>query len=103
MLGSPLTPNPGEESFVVRHGDVVAELATHGFVDDGDLLLSRYRYALSSQVPSDVRPQDTPEAALLRRLGQAVRERGLFPVLLVMDLQYRERLTDSDDPPAAAS
>jgi hypothetical protein len=101
VVDAPFTPSPTGATFVLRDGSVVAELARHAFADDGDLLLSRYRYTLSSRVPAGARPQDTPEAAVLRRVAQRVRERGLFPVLLVMDLQYREGAVPADAPSPA--
>ncbi|MHB1534779.1 MAG: hypothetical protein ACYC1D_09255 [Acidimicrobiales bacterium] len=96
-IGAQLTPSPNGATRILRDGAVVAELGPHPYLDDGDLWLSRYRYALSARVTSDARPQDTAEAAVLRRVAQAVRQRELFPVLLVLDLQYR------DDGPAVGA
>ncbi len=99
--GAKFTPSPNGATYVLREGSVVAELGRHPYLDDGDLLLSRYCYALSSYVPDTTRPQDTPEATVLRRIAQAVRQQGLFPVLLVLDLQYRDADGEPDSLPAA--
>ncbi|HET9075429.1 MAG TPA: hypothetical protein VFN68_00730 [Acidimicrobiales bacterium] len=71
-------------------GDVHAELHAHPYVDDGDLLLGRYRWALSCRLGSGSRPADAPETALLRLVAEALQKGGV-PNLLVHDLQYRER------------
>ncbi len=76
--------------FVVSHEEVHAELGEHRYVDDGDLWLSRYRYALSARVATDANPKDSAEAGLLRRMAQALHRDGPFAVLLVLDLQYRD-------------
>jgi hypothetical protein len=99
-IGASFTPSPNGASYVLRDGKVVIEFGPHPYRDDGDLLLSRYAYALSACVPDDARPQDTPEAVVLRKIAQAVREKGLFRVLLVMDLQFRDG-DERDGAPAA--
>jgi hypothetical protein len=84
---------PGEgATVVIREGDTSVALAKHRYIDDGDLFLSRYQYVLTGQVPSTARPQDTPVAALLRHVGCALQQGTSWPVLLVLDLQYREPL-----------
>ncbi|HVA74250.1 MAG TPA: hypothetical protein VNF71_06760 [Acidimicrobiales bacterium] len=83
----------------VREGDTSASLYEHRYIDDGDLFLSHYQYVLSGQAPATSRPQDTPEAALLRRVGSVLQQGTSWPVLLVLDLQYREQVSAT---PAAA-
>ncbi|MBO0732044.1 MAG: hypothetical protein J2P57_22480 [Acidimicrobiaceae bacterium] len=100
-ISASLSASPHGATFILRDGDVVAELGPHPYQDDGDLLLSRYRYALSAAVPDDARPQYTPEAVVLRKIAQAVRAKDLFPVLLVMDLQFRDGDGERDTAPAA--
>lgn len=84
-------------SWNVREGATSASLSSHGYVDDGDLLLSRYVYVLSGQVPATARPQDTPVAGLLRHVGSQLRQRTSWAVLLVLDLQYREPVPVAGD------
>ena len=84
--------------WTVRDGDAVASLSGHGYVDDGDLFLSRYPYVLSGRVPATVKPQDTPVAALLRRVGSALQQKTPLTVLLVLDLQYREPVPAAGSP-----
>jgi hypothetical protein len=79
-------------SCAVREGDISASLSPHHYVDDGDLFLSRYPFVLSGRVPATARPQDTPVAALLRQVGAALQQGTSWPVLLVLDLQYREAI-----------
>ncbi|MGI8491649.1 MAG: hypothetical protein ACR2KC_01915 [Acidimicrobiales bacterium] len=85
----PVAPN-GEGTWTLSEGAVTAELAEHRYADDGDLWLTRYRYALSARVPGAANPRDSAEALLLRRVAQALHRNGSFPVLLVLDLQYRD-------------
>jgi hypothetical protein len=86
---SPLVPD--EAGWRLQEGDAQAVLAEHPYDDDGDLPFTRYRYALSARVPNDVRPHATAEAALLRRVALKVQQGPGWPVLLVHDLQYRDR------------
>lgn len=87
---------PGPDGvWTVHEGDTSVTLSLHRFVDDGDLFLSRYPYVLSGAVPATARPQDTPVAALLRHVGSDLQQRKSWQVLLVLDLQYREPLSDS--------
>lgn len=84
--------DPGEVpgTWSIDSGGVHAELHAHPYVDDGELLFSRYRWALSCRVEAGVRLADAPEAALLRVVAEALRREGV-PTLLVHDLQYLER------------
>lgn len=84
-----LSADPDHGCWVVQDGPVRAVLAPHRYVDDGELPLSRYPYALSARVGAG-RPQDSAEAALLRRIGHRLQESSGWPVLLVLDLQYRD-------------
>ncbi len=90
---SELKFQPGElpGTWSLEEGQVHAELHAHPYVDDGDLLLGRYRWALSCRVDSGVRLADAAETALLRVVSEALQKAGV-PVLLVHDLQYRERV-----------
>ena len=109
--------SPGEgESWVVQDGDVHAVLGEHCYPDDGELPLSRYRYAISARVPDTVRPQDSAPAALLRQVAHKLQGQNLraqnpeaqnpeaqnpeaqnlradnppWMVLMVLDLQYKD-------------
>ncbi|MGH9054291.1 MAG: hypothetical protein ACRDYY_00235 [Acidimicrobiales bacterium] len=103
--GTSCTPGPEPGTWVLQEGGTRALLAQHRYVDDGDLLLSRYRYALSARVADTVRPQDTPEAALLRMVGRKL-QHSPWPVLMVLDLQFRHGLgpvPDASEPDGADS
>jgi len=108
LMGSPLVRDPSSGGWVLSEGEVQATLSKHPFVDDDDLLFTHFRYALSARVSSEVRLQDSPAAAFLRRVADRI-QRGLgLPVLLVLDLQYRDHGGPSDagmppasDPPAS--
>lgn len=76
-------------TWTLQEGEVHAELHAHPYVDDGDLLLGRYRWALSCRVPSGVRLADAPETTLLRLISEALQKGGIA-TLLVHDLQYRD-------------
>ena len=52
---------------------------------------------------NDVRPHDTPEAALLRRVAQRIQRGPAWPVLLVHDLQYRDRAMAAGTPNGASA
>jgi hypothetical protein len=90
--GSSLTPEVDQARWILQEGDTRATLAEHPYGDDGDLPFSRYRFALSARVSNEARPHDTPEAALLRRVAHQIQQGPTWPVLLVHDLQYRERV-----------
>ena len=92
QVGSPLVLEPDGRCWRLTDGEVHAVLADNRYRDDGDLSLSRYRFALSARLPNDVRPHDTAEASLLRRVAQQIQRGPGWPVLLVHDLQYRDRL-----------
>jgi hypothetical protein len=96
-----LDPRPDAAEWILEEGEVRATLAEHPYVDDGDLLLAHYRYALSCQVTNGVRLQAAPETALLRLVAEALQHKSAWPVLLVLDLQYRD--TTASTVAAAAS
>jgi hypothetical protein len=93
--GTQLVAEPDQARWVFQEGDTRATLAEHPYGDDGELFLSRYRFALSARVSNDVRPHETAEAALLRRVAQKIQQGPTWPVLLVHDLQYRDRLHEA--------
>ena len=80
-----------DRRWAVREGDTSAWLYEHRSVDDGDLFLSHYQYVLSGDAQARARPLDTPEATLLRHVASALQQETPWPVLLGLDLQYRER------------
>ena len=90
QAGAPLVADPDHTSWRLTDGEVHAILAEHPYGDDGNLLFTRYRFALSARVPNEVRPHDTAEAALLRRMAVKIQQGPAWPVLLVHDLQYRD-------------
>jgi hypothetical protein len=100
-LATTLVYEPETGGWAITDGDARAVLAAHPYVDDGDLTLSRYRYALSAQVPNDVRLHDSREAVMLRRVAERVQHDLGHPALLVLDLQYRDHAT-SDSAGSAA-
>jgi hypothetical protein len=91
QAGSPLSVEPDGRSWRLTNGEVQAVLSEHNYRDDAGLPLSRYRFALSARVPNDVRPHDTLEATVLRRVAQQIHRGPGWSVLLVHDLQYRDR------------
>ena len=99
QIGVQLQRDPDRPQWVLEDGQTVARLSEHPYGDDADLLLSRYRYALSAAVANGARPLDTPAAALLRKLSQQLHSGTPWRVLLVVDLQYRE----SSGPPRQAA
>jgi hypothetical protein len=101
--GLPLVAEPDQARWVLQDGDTRATLAEHPYGDDGDLLFTRYRFALSARVSNDVRPHETAEAALLRRIAQKIQQGPTWPVLLVHDLQYRDRPHESRSAGAAGA
>jgi hypothetical protein len=81
---------PGDgESWIVEDGDVRVVLRRHDLAGDHDVPLGRYPYVATAEVPDTVRPQDSPPAALLRRVAQQLEREPSVVALLVLDLQYR--------------
>jgi hypothetical protein len=76
----------GDQGVALRTGDLRAVLHEHRFVDDGDLFLTRYRYALSMRTTAAGHVGLSLETARLREVAVALAD---HPVLLVLDLQYR--------------
>jgi hypothetical protein len=91
LMERELTPGPGADTWVLREGEVEVMLREHPYVDDGELLLSNYRFALSGSVPNNVRLQDAKTTEFLRRVADRLHRGGGILVLLVLDLQYRDR------------
>lgn len=85
-----LTPDAERRRWLLRDGDIAAFLHEHPYVDDVNLPFSHYRFALSARVGHEGRPQDSAEAAYLRRLAQRIQQGPHWPVLLVLDLQFRD-------------
>ncbi len=84
-----LKPGHMPGTWALEEGDVHAELRAHPYLDDGDLVLERFQYALSSRVANGARTADSAEAALFRTVSEALGQGGI-PSLLVHDLQYRD-------------
>ena len=103
VVDRPLVPGPAPESWVLRDGGAEALLRVHPYLDDADLPFSGYRYALSASVPNDVRVQDAPVTELLRRVADRLQRGEGLSVLLALDLQYRDRPTDTASPTPSAS
>lgn len=90
LTGNPFVPVPDAPLWVMRDGDLVAELSEHRFANDGNLVLSRYRYCLSARIAADVRlDTNSPEVGSLRSVQAAIKKATSYAVLLVWDLQYR--------------
>jgi hypothetical protein len=85
-----VTADPERRRWLLQVGDVRAVLGQHPYLDDGDLPFSQYPYALSVRTGDDTRPQDSAGTALLRRVAQHIQGGLTWPVLLVLDLQYRD-------------
>ena len=77
---------------LVQDGEVRAVLGVHRLAGEGELALGRYRYAACAEVPDTVRPQDSTQAVLLRKVAQRLQEKSSATVLMVLDLQYRGKL-----------
>ena len=92
ITGATLVESPDGDGWVLSEGGVEARLGTHPYLDDGELTLQRYRYCLATTVTGSHRPSDSPGAALLRMVGDLLQRGGTYSCLLVVDLQYRERL-----------
>jgi hypothetical protein len=97
VFGSGLEQDAATGAWLLRRDDVQASLSEHPFADDDDLPFTRFRYSLSARVANTVRLQDAPETVLLRRIADLAQRQLGLPVLLVMDLQYR----DQPEEPAA--
>lgn len=95
------TPEADGSGWITRTGQVVARLGPHHYVDDGDLLLSQYRYALSCRVGNDGRLTDSAEVDLMRRVLYILRNRTPLKLLLVLDLQYRDHPAEAGLPDQA--
>jgi hypothetical protein len=85
-----------------------AVLSEHSFVDDYDLLLSRYRYVLGCRVSEGTRMKDAPATIMLRMVADQLQQKAGLSVLLVLDLQYRDGPAEPTRPdtapePSAAS
>jgi hypothetical protein len=90
LTGNPFVPVPDAPLWVMRDGDVVAELSEHRYANDGNLVLSRYRYCLSARIVADARlDTNSPEVGSLRSAQASIKQASSYPVLLVWDLQYR--------------
>jgi hypothetical protein len=96
-----LIPTTDPDRWRYIDGPVIAELFEHPYLDDGDLWLSRYRYVLSARMGSGVGPLDSVEVRSLRHLSQLLHDPESFPVLLVLDLQYRLGPQPPDDVPSS--
>jgi hypothetical protein len=103
LMEKELTPGPGVDTWVLQEGDVEVLLREHPYVDDGELLLSSYRFALSGSVPNDVRPQDAKTTEFLRRVADRLHRGDGVLVLLVLDLQYRDRAPTASPTESPAS
>jgi hypothetical protein len=103
LLESNLIEDPDTGAWLLSHGDVQADLTEHRYADDGELTFSRFRYSLSARVPNTVRPQDAPATTLLRRIAGLTQRQLGWPVLLVIDLQYRDQQAEPSSSPRRAS
>lgn len=100
-----LTPGAVPGTWSLVEGDVHAELRAHPYVDDGELVFQRYRYALSARVREDIRLAASAQAALLRQVSESLHQ-AQMATLLVLDLQFRERAgakVAAAEPPAPAA
>lgn len=101
LTGLTLKPGSLPGTWSLDEQEVHAELRAHPYIDDGDLVLERYQYALSSRVANGTRLADSAEAALLRLVSEALRKVAV-PSLLVHDLQYRDRAGSAEQVAGAA-
>lgn len=83
-----------DESVVLMDGRLSLRLDENHFVDDDDLVLSRYSHVLSARTQASGHLGVLPETALLRRVAAAISE---LDVLLVLDLQYRAALVAGEE------
>jgi hypothetical protein len=98
LVGSTLIEDPDTGAWLLSHADVQADLTEHRYADDGNLPFSHFRYSLSARVANTVRPQDAPATNLLRQIADLTHRRLGWPVLMVMDLQYRDQQADPSSP-----
>ncbi len=86
---TPFTLVPRDEGggWELHHRGTTALLDRHGFLDDGDLPLSRYPYDLAVHTNAAGHLGSSPEVALLRDVAADLDD---LAVLLVLDLQYRD-------------
>jgi hypothetical protein len=98
LTGSPLVASPRGDRYILSEGDTVAHLGSHPFLDDGELLLSRYPYVLSARVSSGQSVADSRELALLRHLAELIRQRTSMAALVVHDLQNRDKASAPSAP-----
>jgi hypothetical protein len=94
-LGSALEKDSATGAWLLRRGDVQVCLTEHPFADDEGLPFTRFRYSLSARVANTVRLQDAPATVLLRQVADLTQRQLGLPVLLVMDLQYRDQLAEA--------
>lgn len=85
--GVRLTARDG--TWQVQDGEVHAVLGAHVHSSDHEVPLGGYQYVASAEVPDTVRPQDSAQAALLRKVAQRLQDGPSTLVLMVLDLQYR--------------
>lgn len=86
-------PSPDGCRYVLWQGAMSAHLSEHDFVDDDDLPLGDYRYVVSAVVRSPGGIDDSTELSYLRAINRQLRQEGVWPSLLVIDL---ERPDDGD-------
>jgi hypothetical protein len=102
IIGRGLVRMAGPDRWLLEEDGVGAVLSAHAYADDGNLFFSHYRYALSARVGNSSRPQDSAEAALLRRVAHKLQSGSKWPVLLVLDLQYRDQKAEAAEPSDAS-
>jgi hypothetical protein len=101
ITGLPFESGRRDGTFVTREDRFVAVLHEHGHGEDG--LLSRYRYALSASMDDGVRVREAPATVMLRLVADQLQQHGGLTVLLVLDLQYRERAGGPGGSPAGGA
>ncbi len=87
--GLTVDPRGEVDEFDLVDGGIAALLHRHHFADDDGLPLSHYPYALSITTGVGGHLGSSPEVSMLRRVAGAM---DGVPVLLVLDLQYRDRV-----------
>jgi hypothetical protein len=97
LTGLPFVSVPDAPAWVMRDGDVVAELATHPYVNDRDMMLKKYPYCLSAKLRDGNQTLDgtSPEAASLRKVAGVINQTSHLNGLLIWDLQL---YVDHPDP-----